>query len=382
MKKTVYCLLTFALSANLYASDLNGIKAADIKDQNALDLPAPAAAQAAPEQKTGKAYNNVYMFVNNNPSWKQAEANDYSNRIEARVRQISAGQYDVSLRTDLQSDWGTIYKNSANYYNLSGNGMYLSMSEFGGNYSISGNVTGPNNQNKYIYITLYKSFDETSFTVSGGGIYLSINKNSINGNFDDQQYSKKAIASIISLALAVQVEKTPAAKSAALKQYDQRIWLSIGPGFGGWNTVEASDPFSRIEVGLRKIFDGEYDAEMTTDNSRDSGRVSHFFTSRYEFRGGRTDLRIEEWAGSYTVQGNVAVDGAPNGTVSVKLEMRQRFDAFSFYIQQPGIYLIIDKNAINGEVDTKVYPKQVVAAITALVMAMQQEAPGQQAPEK
>lgn len=123
MKKTVYFILAFALSANLYASDLNGIKASDIKDQPALDLPAPAAPQASPEQKTGKAYNSVYMFVNNNPSFKEAEANDYSNRIEARVRQVFAGQYDVSLRTDLQSDWGTIYKNSANYYNLSGNGM-------------------------------------------------------------------------------------------------------------------------------------------------------------------------------------------------------------------------------------------------------------------
>ena len=379
MIKTVYFLFTLALSANLYASDLNGIKAADIKDQSALDLPAPAAAVALPEQKTGKAYHSVYMFVNNNPSWKQAEANDYSNRIETRVRQLSAGQYDVSLRTDLDSGWGTIHKNSANYYSLSGNGMYLNMSEFGGNYSISGTVTGPNNQNKYIYITLYKSFDETSFSANGGGIYLSINKNSINGNFDDQQYSKKAIAAVISLALAVQIEKAPAAKSAAVKKYDQRIWMSIRPGFG-WNTVEASDPFARIDVGLRKIFDGEYDAEMETDNNRDNGRVSHFFTRRYELRGGRTDLRIEEWAGNYTVQGNVAVDSAPNGTVGVKLEMRQRFDGFSFYIQEPGIYLIIDKNAINGEVDTKLYPKQVVAAITALVMAMQQEVPGQQNP--
>ena len=64
------------------------------------------------------------------------------------------------------------------------------------------------------------------------------------------------------------------------------------------------------------------------------------------------------------------------------IEMRKRFfDGFSFYIQEPGIYLVIDKNAINGDVDTKVYPKQVVAAITALVMAIQQEAPGRQDPQ-
>ena len=144
----------------------------------------------------------------------------------------------------------------------------------------------------------------------------------------------------------------------------------------GWNTVEASDPLSRITVGLRKLFDGEYDAKMAVDNDSDSGRVSRHFTSRYELRAGGTKLRMEEWAGAYKVAGDVAVDNAPGGTISVQLNMRERLGGGSYYIQEPGIYLTIDKRTINGEVDTRIYPKKVVAAITALVMTMQQETHG------
>ncbi|MBU2573738.1 MAG: hypothetical protein KKH28_06670 [Elusimicrobia bacterium] len=374
MKKTIFFALTLSIGANLYAVELNRMTAADIKGLSALDLPAPAAAKAAPGQEAGRAYQHVWMYVRNNPSWQEAEANDYSARIEARVRKVFDGQYDVSIRAGMKSEWGTIRKIFDRDFQLSGSGMYLSMSEWGGNYNISGSVTGENNQNKYINLTLYKRFDETSFSVTGGGIYLNIDKNSINGNFDDQQYSKKAIAALVSLVLAVQLEKTPAPKTDKAARYNQRIWLTMRPGFG-WNTVEASDPFSRIEVGLRKIFDGEYDAEMEVDNDREFGRVSHFFTHRYELSAGRTDLKLEEWAGDYTVEGEVAVDGAAGGVVHVRLEMRKRFSDFSFYIRETGIYLTIDEHGINGEVDTKVYPKKVVAAITALVMALRQENP-------
>ncbi|MBI4802726.1 MAG: hypothetical protein HY796_09425 [Elusimicrobia bacterium] len=374
MKKTLYFILTLSIGANLSALELNGINAADIKGLSALDLTAPAAAKAAPGRETGRAYQNVWMYVRNNPSWHEAEANDYGARIEARVRKVFDGQYDVNLRTDTNYAWGAIRKIFDKDFQLSGSGLYLSMNEWGGNYNISGNVTGEDNQNKYINLTLFKRFDETSFSVTSGGIYLSIDKNSINGNYDDRQYSKKAIAAIVSLVLTVQLEQTPAPKTEKAARYDQRIWLTIRPGFG-WNTVEASDPFSRIEVGLRKIFDGEYNAELTTDNDRELGRSSHFFTDRYELRAGRTDLRLEEWIGDYRVEGEVAVDGAENGVVRVRLEMRRRFNDFSFYIHETGIYLNIDEYGISGDVDTKVYPKKVVAAITALVMTLQQEKP-------
>lgn len=207
MKKTLYFLLTFALSANLYASDLNGIKAADITDLNALDLPVPAAAETSPEQTTGKGYQNVWMTVRSNPSWGQAEAGDYSAGIEASVSKVFDGQYNVTLRTGTQSEWGSIQKILDKDLQFSGSGMYLKMSEWGGNYNIAGNVVGPESQNKYVNFTLYRRFDETSFSLNGGDIDLTIDKNSINGNYDDRQYSKKGIAAIVSLALAVQIDK-------------------------------------------------------------------------------------------------------------------------------------------------------------------------------
>jgi hypothetical protein len=47
-------------------------------------------------------------------------------------------------------------------------------------------------------------------------------------------------------------------------------------------------------------------------------------------------------------------------------------DDGSFYIRENGIYLNIDRNGLSGEVDLKVYPKQVVASIAALVITYHQ----------
>ncbi|MDO8804409.1 MAG: hypothetical protein Q7R35_08255 [Elusimicrobiota bacterium] len=173
----------------------------------------------------------------------------------------------------------------------------------------------------------------------------------------------------------------PAAQSAKAAPNNQRIWFTMRSNSSGWNTLEASDPFSRIEVGLRKIFDREYDVEMRADNGRETGRVRSSFTDRYELRAGRTSLRLQEWAGDYTIEGEVAVEGATNGVVRVKLDMRKRFDDFSYYIRETGIYLLIDKRDISGTVDTTVYPKKVVAAITALIMTARLENPAQGNPQ-
>ena len=81
---------------------------------------------------------------------------------------------------------------------------------------------------------------------------------------------------------------------------------------------------------------------------------------------------MEEWAGRWEITGTVEVQGAENGEKGVKLEMRDRFGDGSFYIWEDGIRLNIDRDSISGDVDTKVYPKEVIGAITALVLAYQQ----------
>lgn len=346
-----------AFSFDLRSIDLSAIKAME---------PAAVAAPASPKA----ASQFLWMSVRNNPSFKEAEANDYGARIEARVQESFKDSYSVSLRTDLESSWASIRKSGDSYYNLSGSGLYLTMSGSNGSYFISGNVT-QNGKTTFVSASVSKRFDDFSYNVFAGGLNMYTDRNSMNGNYDPDRFSKKAVAAITSLLLAVQVEKgQPKPEQKAVKN-SERIWLTIRPGFG-WNTVEARDPFARIEVGLRKIFDKEYDAEIETDNNRQWGRVSGFFSRRYELRAGRTDLRMEEWAGRWEITGSVEVQGAETGEKGVRLEMRDRFGDGSFYIWEDGIRLNIDRNGISGDVDTKLYPKEVIGAITALVMTYQQ----------
>lgn len=353
-------LLVFSASP-LFSFDLQSVDAASIKAME--PAPAPAAQAKAASQ-------HLWMTVRNNPSWKEAEANDWGARIEARVRETFKDSYSVNLRADMDTSWGSIRK-TGSYYSLSGSGIYLNMGGSNGSYFINGTVT-ENGKTTQVAVNVSKRFDDFSYNAFGSGLSLYADRNSMNGNYDPERFSKKAVAAVTSLLLAVQVEKgQPKPETKAAAAGTQRVWLTIRPGFG-WNTVEASDPFARIEVGLRKVFDREYDAEIETDNNRQWGRVSGFFTRRYELRAGRTDLRMEEWAGRWEIAGRVEVQGAGNNEKAVKLEMRDRFGDGSFYIWEDGIRLNIDRNGISGEVDPKLYPKEVVGAITALVMTYQQ----------
>jgi len=346
-----------AFSFDLQSLDLSAIKALE---------PAAVSAPSAPKA----ASQHIWMSVQHNASFKEAQANDWGARIETRVRETFKDSYDVSMRTDSDSTWASVRK-SGSYYSLSGAGLYLNMSGSNGSYFVNGNVT-ENGKTTMVSVNISKRFDDFSYNVFGSGLNLYTDRNSINGNFDSERFSKKAVAAVTSLLLAVQVEKSQPKPEAKAAKNAERIWLTIRPGFGGWNTVEASDPFARINVNLRKIFDKEYDAEIETDNNRQWGRVSGFFSRRLELRAGRTDLRMEEWAGRWEITGSVETQGVETGEKGVRLEMRDRFGDGSFYIWEDGIRLNIDRNGISGDVDTKLYPKEVVGAITALVMTYQQ----------
>ena len=361
--------LLFVFSAGpAFSFDLPSLGLADLKDTGLAAVAVPGVPKAASEF--------VWMSVRNNPSFKEAQANDWAARIETRVRESFPGSFDVNLRTDNDYGWASIRK-SGSFYSLSGSGLYLTMNGSGSSHFVTGNVT-ENGKTTFVSVSVSRRFDDYSFNVFGSGLNLYTDRNSINGNYNPDQLSKKAVAAVASLVLALQVEKgsqKPEEKSANLSQ---RIWLTIGPGFGGWNTVEARDPWARIEVGLRKVFDREYDSEITVENGlRRWGRVSGFFTRRYELTSGRTRLRMEEWAGRWQISGDVEVERPGQDTVGVRLEMRDRFGDGSFDIWEDGVRLTIDRNAINGSVDPKAYPKEVVASIAALVMAYQQDTPVQ-----
>ena len=358
----IFSALLFVFSVTpCFSSELKPMEIADIE---ALD---PADIQQADPSKA--AYQHVWMTVRNNPSWKEAEANDWGARIETRVRETFKDSYDVSMRADSNSNWASIRK-SGSFYTMSGAGIYLNMSGSNGSYFLNGNIS-ENGKSVHVSVNVSRRFDDYSFSVFGAGINLYTDRNSINGNYDSDKFSKKAVASVTSMILALQAEKGEPKETKAAN-LSQRIWLTIGPGFGGWNEVEARDPWARIEVGLRKVFDREYDVEIEVDNGHKWGRVSNFFARRYELRAGKTDLQMEEWAGQWEIKGEVEVNLPGQEGKGIKLQMRERFGDGSFYIVENGIRLYIDRNSISGDVDTKMYPKEVVASITALVMAYQQ----------
>lgn len=363
MLKTLSALLLVFSVSPVFSFDLDSLDIAGIKN-----MEAPAVEAGAP--KAASQY--VWMSVHNNPGFNEAEATDWGARIEARVRESFAGSFDVNLRTDSDYAWASIRK-SGTHYSLSGSGFYLTMSGSDSSWFINGNVRD-GDKTSYVSVSVSKRFDDYSYSVFGSGLSLYTDKNSINGNYDTERCSKKAVAAVTSLILALQVEAGEPKPETKYADLNQRIWLTIGPAFGGWNTVEARDPWARIEVGLRKVFDREYDSDIRVDNNTSWGRVSGFFTDRYELRSGRTDLRMEEWAGDWEIKGTVEVQGPGNGEIGVDIEMRDHFDD-EFYIREDGIRLNINRREVSGDVDTRTYPKEVVAAITSLVMAYYQANP-------
>ncbi|MEW5905173.1 MAG: hypothetical protein AB1734_00150 [Elusimicrobiota bacterium] len=365
VNKLLTALLSVVFIPGAGAFELPSLRSADMA---AAEVPAaPEASTVSAEKAPGQ---HLWMSVRHNEYVKEAQASDYGARIESRVRRDFNDSFSVNNRVGNDYAWASIRKWQDNY-TYSGSGSYVTMNCYSNSCNISGNVREGGNTS-YINAFVSRRFDDYSWSISGSGLNLYTDKHSINGNYDPDRAPKQAVAAVVSLLLARSIDATAKPEDRKAVQNGQRIWMSIRSG-GIWNEVEASDPWARIEVGLRKVFDREYDAELETDNDRQWGRVSGFFTRRYELRAGRTDLRMEEWAGDFRIEGLVETPGAQSPETAVRLELRKRFmDDASFYIRENGIYLNIDRNGLSGEVDLKVYPKQVVASIAALVMTYQQ----------
>ncbi len=212
MKRTILAVLFLTLASSSYAFELQTLGSADIKaSEITAPVPSPASVPDAPALKQ---YQNLWMNLYTNPSWKEATASDYSAGIEVRVRKVFDTMFNADVRVDMKSEYLNLNKFGTNF-SLSGTGMNLNMDEWGGNYNISGSVLGADNQYKYVNLTLYKGFDNYSFNVNGMGLNMNISQYGINGNYDDTQYSKRAVAAIVTMALAAQVDKLPAQKSPA-----------------------------------------------------------------------------------------------------------------------------------------------------------------------
>ena len=316
MKNILYLVLAVASAPNAYAFDLVSLRASDLKQQE-ITVPAPVAQKTESAVTIGQArvYTNLWMNINNNVSMKEVEAQDYMAGIDVTVRKVFDNQFDVNCRVDNKYEWATIRKSGNTDYQLSGSGMFLSMDEWGGNYNISGNVT-ENGQTKYLNLTMYKSFDDFSFSVNSFGLNLTINKNSINGSFDTAQYSKSAVAAVVTFALAVQADKSAPSAKAKASQYVQvsgDVNLT-GNGFvpqnGGYTTVNLT--------GWTTFSDAS--GKVRSNQAYITVPASMFIRpNQYVFQTVWPDISAQfyengKYVGSANMSGSINVSGLPSGS--------------------------------------------------------------------
>lgn len=200
MKKVIFIAVLFACAASSYAFELETLGLSDVK---AMEITLPNAVAVAPAAE--KQYQNLGMNISYNTSWKEMEAHDYMARIEVRVRKVADNEYSANSTVNTEYVYGTIHKGARKDLQLSGSGISLRMTEWNGGYVISGTVTDGNQSND-INITLHKRPDSLSYLVSDFGINLYMTTNNITGSYEDADYSKKAMAAIVSLTLAAQME--------------------------------------------------------------------------------------------------------------------------------------------------------------------------------
>ena len=200
MIKILFSLI-IAAAGQAYAFDL---PATDFSAVKTIVMDAPAV-PVVPVAKP--ASQHVWMSVTNNPAFKEAQASDWANRIEARVRGNGTDRYDVNLRTDAGYTWGSITKYGSSY-NFFGSGMNLYMSGGNGSHFINGNFM-ENGKSYFVSVNL-SGMDAFSGNAYGNGLNLFISRGSINGWFEEERLPKKAIAAIASFILALQVEAAPA----------------------------------------------------------------------------------------------------------------------------------------------------------------------------
>lgn len=196
MKKIMF-LLFFISCLELYAQ-FDNINITKIKNIEGIVNP-----EMNIDLKYSKSYTNIWMNVYINQSIKEVNAYDYSKQIEVKLRKVFDTQFDGDINVDRKFEFLNIRKLS-NAYEFSNYNGYMRIARWGENYDISGNVKDENGKYKYVNLTLFKRFsDEFSFAINSSGITLYFDKYSINGNFDENVYTKKTVAYIISSVLAV-----------------------------------------------------------------------------------------------------------------------------------------------------------------------------------
>ena len=136
-----------------------------------------------------------------------------------------------------------------------------------------------------------------------------------------------------------------------------------------WGAVEASDYQLRVDISVRKVFDGQYDLFNRVDNETQMGSVRKVFNSDWQLSGYGSWLDMREFAGSYTITGSVPGAGAQQRYVN--LNVSKRFDDFSYYVSGYGMNLSVDRYGVNGSYDPDQFSKQAFTAVLSMLFAAQ-----------
>ncbi len=81
----------------------------------------------------------------------------------------------------------------------------LDIREFGGDYTISGNIHKPEGFPEYVYLTMYERFsDDGSFYISDMGINLNIDTREIDGWMDMNKYGEKFLVALGAIVVKIQ----------------------------------------------------------------------------------------------------------------------------------------------------------------------------------
>ena len=207
-KKIIGLIVVFFLAANfLSAFELPQMTLGNLSLLK-IDIPAPPtkATISVKNTETKSERVNVWMQIRGTGFTGETEADDTFARINVKVRKVFDTDYDIQTRVEMDNDFMRISNFFSDRYTLSGNGYNLKMRKVFDNYDISGNIL-METQSKYINLRLNKRFhndeNEFSYYASDFGINLTIDDRSITGYFDTAQYSKKSVAAIIGLVLAL-----------------------------------------------------------------------------------------------------------------------------------------------------------------------------------
>lgn len=177
----------------------------------------------------------------------------------------------------------------------------------------------------------------------------------------------------------------PAAKASKADAPENRqiyLWMTIrGTGLSG--EVEADDPFARINVSVRRVFDDEYDVRSRVDMDYEWLRIRKYFQDDWQLSGSGFYLNMRKSLDDYYISGNVVQEDNYNKYVNIRMYKRFSSDDedFSYDIYDHGINLNIDERGINGYFQTQEYSKKTVAAVISFVLALHDQVfnkPGQE----